>query len=178
MGADAVDREDRQRRELEEIRRSFTEIGTRMGSLFEPAGEGEDESEDAEPTSTSKSKSTPALEASKVATPKVATPPAARQVPSWAVPAVIALVCLLAGTGLGYLLHSPAAVPLQPTTSTVVTSIVPQTKLVAPPSCLETARRGDETMDLLVRNIRDRRLSLALKAYTMASQACRKEASP
>jgi hypothetical protein len=182
MGADAVDREDRQRRELEEIRRSFTEIGTRMGSLFEPAGDSEDESEDAEPTSTStstsKSKSTPALEAPKAATPKAATPPAARQVPSWAVPAVIALVCLLAGTGLGYLLHSPAAVPLQPTTSTVVTSIVPQTKLVAPPSCLETARRGDETMDLLVRNIRDRRLSLALKAYTMASQACRKEASP
>jgi hypothetical protein len=36
----------------------------------------------------------------------------------------------------------------------------------------------DETMDLLLRNIRDRRLSSTVKAYTTASQACRREASP
>jgi hypothetical protein len=36
----------------------------------------------------------------------------------------------------------------------------------------------DETVDLLLRNIRDRRLSSAVKAYAAASQACRREASP
>jgi hypothetical protein len=48
---------------------------------------------------------------------------------------------------------------------------------VVPPTCLETARRADELMDLFTRKVRDRRLSLALKEYTLASQACRKEAS-
>ncbi|HZD00525.1 MAG TPA: hypothetical protein VFA46_10155 [Actinomycetes bacterium] len=168
MAADATDREERQRRELEEIRRSFTEIGARMGSVFEPAPP--DEPEEPEPPEPGPPEPGPAE-------PAVTPPSPSRQVPSWAMPAVIALVCLLAGGGLGYLLHSPP-VPLQATTSTVVTSIVPQAKLVSPPACLETARRGDETIDLLIRNVRDRRLSLALKAYTEASQACRKEASP
>jgi hypothetical protein len=161
MGADAIDREERQRRELEEIRRSFTEIGTRMGSVFEPAPPEKEEGEQPEP------------EEVRALLPP---PPAERQAPRWTVPAVMALVCLLAGGGLGYLLHSPA--PLQPPTSTVITSVVPRPKLVSPPACIETARRGDEAIDLLIRNIRDRRLSSALKAYTEASQACRKEASP
>jgi hypothetical protein len=38
MATDASDR-DAQRRELEEIRRKFTEMGARVGSLFEPAPE-------------------------------------------------------------------------------------------------------------------------------------------
>ena len=47
-----------------------------------------------------------------------------------------------------------------------------------PRSCLATARRGDEVIALLNRNVRNRRLAEALKAYTLASQACRQEASP
>jgi hypothetical protein len=53
-----------------------------------------------------------------------------------------------------------------------------RTRSVAPPACLETPRRGDKRMDILRRNVRDRRLSLALKACILASQACRKEAPP
>jgi len=47
-----------------------------------------------------------------------------------------------------------------------------------PASCLEAARKGDLTIHLYTINVRDRRLVEALKAYTLASQACRKEASP
>src|SRR6266511_1146674 len=47
-----------------------------------------------------------------------------------------------------------------------------------PPPCLQTAQRSDELIALFTRNVRDRRLDSALKAYTLASQACRKEASP
>jgi hypothetical protein len=163
-GAVAFDPEERQRRELEEARRSFAEIGTRVGSLFEPAQQREAwEGEHQEPAGPVK----PALEAA----------PAGRRVPSWAVPAVLVLVCLLVGGGLGYLLHHPAAATAQPPVSTVIRT-APQIKEVAPSACLQTAQRADETIDLLVRNVRDRRLSSALKAYTEASQACRKQAPP
>jgi hypothetical protein len=94
--------------------------------------------------------------------------------------ALVTVVCLLLGGGLGYLLHRPTAATEVPTTS-IVTRVVPsppQTRAVVPPACLETAKRADELMDLFTRKVRDRRLSLALKAYTLASQACRKEASP
>jgi len=55
--------------------------------------------------------------------------------------------------------------------------VVPKVKVVAPPACLEASRRADELIDLYTRHIRDRRLSLALKAYSLASQACRRSAS-
>ena len=167
LGAVAFDREERQRRELEEVRRSFTEIGTRTGSLFEPARQREaPEAEHEEPAEHVK--------------PTVGAPPAGRRMPSWAVPAVLllALMCLLVGGGLGYLLHSPAPSPESIPTVITQTVIRTETKPVAPRACLEAARRGDEAMDLLVRNVRDRRLAAALKAYTTASQACRREASP
>src|SRR6266508_246654 len=60
MATDASDRE-QQRRELEEIRRKFTEMGARVGSLFEPAPP--DEDEDVRPTR-------PALPAPQQATPR------------------------------------------------------------------------------------------------------------
>jgi hypothetical protein len=47
-----------------------------------------------------------------------------------------------------------------------------------PQVCLETARRGDEMVHLFTINDRSRRLVQALKAYTLASQACRQQASP
>jgi hypothetical protein len=173
MAADPGDRERREsheeqrRRELEEIRDSFRQIGIRMGSLFEPAQE--------QPNGTADAKEAASQ------TPEPAPPQAPeshRRVPSWAVPAVIAVACLLAGGGLGFLLHSPAPAPVPIPTVVTQTVVRTETKPVAPPACLETARRGDEAMDLLVRNVRDRRLAAALKAYTTASQACRREASP
>ena len=54
----------------------------------------------------------------------------------------------------------------------------PRTRTSVPEACLQTATKGDEVITRLVANIRDNRLNLALKDYTTASQACRKEASP
>ncbi len=154
-----------QQRELEEIRRSFRDIGIRMGSLFEPehnADDGSDQRALPAPAST-------------------VQPAPAKNRPAWVL-AVALVACLLIGGGLGFLLHRPAADTdtARPTPTSIVVQTVrePQVKVVAPPACLQTAQRGDELIDLFTRNIRDRRLSLALKAYTLASQACRKEASP
>jgi hypothetical protein len=175
----ATDR-DAQRRELEEIRRKFTEMGARVGSLFEPAPE-EDPAPDAHPT-------TPAL-------PPPPPPPAPLPVPvstpgagagglSRVVAAGAVAVALLVGVGLGYALPGPraerAATPQPPATAAPAPIRAVQTRTVTsvPSSCLEAARKGDLTIHLYTINVRDRRLVEALKAYTLASQACRREASP
>jgi hypothetical protein len=181
----ATDR-DAQRRELEEIRRKFTEMGARVGSLFEPAPD-EDPAPDAHPT-------TPALPPPPPAPAPVPVPvagPGAGGL-SRVVAAVAVAVALLVGVGLGYALprssaqraasaappppgtQAPTASTQAPTASTQAARVVTR----VPPSCLETARKGDLTIHLYTINVRDRRLVQALKAYTLASQACRKEASP
>jgi len=155
--------EERQRRELEEIRRKFTEVGARLGSAFEPAPPDDDQ-------------------------PRALRPPAAPldqpARPRWQWLAAVALIFVL-GTGLGYLLPrsgagaQPAPPPPQPSASTPsAPRLSTPPRVVVPRSCLETARRGDVTIHLLTTNVRDRRLAEALRAYTAASQACRKEASP
>jgi hypothetical protein len=102
-----------------------------------------------------------------------APPPEQPARPRWQWLAAAALVFTL-GTGLGYLLARPGAdaQPAPPTTT------APAPSAVVPRACLETARRADEVIALLNRNIRTRRLAEALKDYTHASQACREEASP
>jgi hypothetical protein len=157
---DAGPTPEEQQRELDEIRRSFQEIGIRLGSLFEPA----------KPDDPTPQQPSP---------PPVAEPP--RQGPTWRLVLVLAALAVLLGGGVGYLLHRPAtALAASPAATSVVTRTVtvPKVKVVAPASCRKTAELGDQLVDLYTRNIRDRRLSLALKAYTLASQACRKEASP
>jgi hypothetical protein len=163
---------DGQRRELEEIRRKFTEMGARVGSLFEPAAEPDP---------------APAVDPTPAALPP--PPPAATPAPAaggWsrgAVAAVVA-VALLAGAGLGYALPRQAAPPpptpapagTQPAAGGARAPVRVVTRV--PPSCLEAARKGDLTIHLYTINVRDRRLVQALKAYTLASQACRREASP
>jgi hypothetical protein len=154
----------RQRRELEEIRRKFHEVGARLGSAFEPASPAEQQGPRALPPA-----------------PPLDQP--AR--PGWQWLAAVVLIFAL-GTGLGYLLPRSGgdpqpSPPPQPSATTLAaprTTTAAAASAVAPPACLQTARRGDETIALLVRNIRDRRLARALKAYTLASQACREEASP
>ena len=47
-----------------------------------------------------------------------------------------------------------------------------------PEQCVETAELADEVIARLNRGVRDKRLFLALRDYTIASQACRREASP
>jgi hypothetical protein len=161
--------EERQRRELEEIRRKFQEVGARLGSAFEPASPDDDHRPRALPQ--------PAPPADQPARPR------------WQWVAAVALIFAL-GTGFGYALNRsgagdpPASPPAasapasQPPATTRAAGATPQPRVVAPPACLETARLGDQVFALLTSNVRDRRLANALKAYTIASQACRKEASP
>jgi hypothetical protein len=161
----ATDRDEQKRQqeeqeELEEIRRSFAEMGARMGSLFEPA-----EPEQAEQ-------------------PVLLPPPAAPARPRWWRPAALALL-FVAGIGFGYVLPngqagepgSPPPPSVAPATRASPPTAPPRTKVSVPEECLETAEWGDEVISRLNRKIRDDRLVLALREYTTASQACRKEAS-
>jgi len=156
--------EERQRRELEEIRRKFTEVGARLVPAFEPAT----------PTAPAEQEQPRALPA---------PPPDQPARPRWQWLGAIVLIFVL-GTGLGYLLPrsgagaQPAPSAPQPSATTPAAPQATTAPPAAVPSCLETARRGDEVIHLLVTNVRNRRLAEALKAYTLASQACREEASP
>jgi hypothetical protein len=158
---------EQQRRELEEIRRKFAEVGERLGSAFEPMPP-----EDLQPRPQ----------------PLPAPAPERPTRPRWQW--VAAAVLLLVGTGFGYALpragsNDPPAPPPQttappapPSTQPPPAAPGPRTVPSVPDACLETARWGDEMVHLFTINDRSRRLAEALKAYTLASQACRKEASP
>jgi hypothetical protein len=161
------DEQQRQQQELEEIRRSFAEMGARMGSLFEPA-ETDEQGGGAPP---------PVL------------PPAPRverRRPSWRLLAA-AVVLLLVGTAFGWALSpGDSDSPPPPAGATGTTTVQPtptaktvtKTVVSVPEQCVETAELADEVISRLNRNVRDERLFLALRDYTIASQACRREASP
>ncbi len=173
----ATDRHEqlRQQRELEEIRRSFAEMGARMGSMFEPTDDDEPEP------------SRPAI------SPRPAVPPAplgGTVRPRWWWAAALVLL-FVAGTAFGYILPrgdggSGSASPTGATTPTTRAQATatqpkpapPRTAVSVPDDCLETAELADEVISRLNRNNRDNRLALVLRDYTIASQACRREASP
>lgn len=154
----------RQQQELEEIRRSFAERGARMGSLFEPVETDPDEA--------------PAAPA------RATTPVRAR----WL--AVAALALLLAGGVLGYILPwdqsrdsasprtSAATLATRADELAAPTTPLGQTKASAMDSCLRVAELGDQIIARLQGQEPDHRLHALLEQYTIASQACRKEASP
>jgi hypothetical protein len=166
----ATDRDEqlRQQQELEEIRRSFAEMGARMGSLFEPT-------ETEEPQ-----RSLQAPPAQSAAAP-------AR--PRWWWLGLALL--FIAGTAVGWTLPrggdanpapprqaAPATTQPPSAQSSTTTAPPPRTRVSVPEPCVETADLGDEVISRLTRNVRDQRLFLALRDYTIASQACRREASP
>jgi hypothetical protein len=170
----ATDRDEqlRQQRELEEIRRSFAEMGARMGSMFEPPDVDEPE------------RTRPAISA------PPATPASAglQGRPRWWWAAALVLL-FVAGTAFGYLLpkgdggsdsppSSGATTPTSQAQATPTTRPKPRTVVSVPDDCLEAAELADEVISRLNRNNRDNRLALALRDYTIASQACRREASP
>ena len=159
------DEQQRQQQELEEIRRSFAEMGARMGSLFEPAETDEHQG----------GASPPVLPPA---------PPVERRRRSWRLVAA-AVVLLAVGTAFGWVLSpdgadspAPAASPTTAVVPTTTATTVTKTVVSVPEQCVETAELGDEVISRLNRNIRDERLFLALRDYTIASQACRREASP
>ena len=164
MATDASDHE-QQRRELEEIRHKFAEVGKRMGSVFEPAAPDEHR------------------ERPFALAPPTAPPDEQPARPRWQWAAALALIFVL-GTGFGFVLPrgdgSSDPPPPPSTARSPVSTQAPQPQPVpsVPEVCLETARMGDQVIAKLMINDRDRRLAEALKAYTLASQACRKQASP
>jgi len=160
------DEQQRQQRELEEIRRSFAEMGARMGSLFEP---------------------TELDEPDRSLTPAPPAPPAAAPArPRWWWAGALVLL-FLAGTAFGWILPrsgggSASPPPTQPSQTTAPTlapdpTATPKPRTSVPESCLTAAELADEVISRLDRNVRDQRLFLALRDYTIASQACRREAS-
>jgi hypothetical protein len=170
MATDASDHE-QQRRELEEIRRQFAQVGTRI-SAFEAASPGQHRERPV------------ALVPSIAPAAKRPAPPDQHPAPPrWRWVAAVAL--LLVGTGFGYALprtgsNDPQPLP-PPATARPPLSAQPQQPQPVPSvpqACLEMARRGDEVVHLFTINDRSRRLVEALKAYTRASQACRRAASP
>ena len=60
-----------------------------------------------------------------------------------------------------------------PEASTAITRTVVQ----VPEACLESTELADEIISALTRNERDNRLATALQDYSVANQACRKEAA-
>jgi hypothetical protein len=171
----ATDRDEqlRQQQELEEIRRSFAEMGARMGSMFEPA-------QVDEPDRARQPMSPPAAGTAPFGT---AAPP------RWWWAAALVLL-FAAGTAFGYLLpkgDGGADSPSPPGATTATSQAratptrpktAPRTVVSVPDDCLETAELADEVISRLNRNIRDNRLAEMLRDYTVASQACRREASP
>ena len=161
----------RQQRELAEIRRNFAETGARTGSLFEPT-------KPEEPERSPRPLLPPAP-------PVAASSPLgilARSRWWWAV--ALTLLFLVGGL-FGWLLRGEGGSEPPPSPTTVAAAVPPappetviRTKTSVPEVCLDTAKLGDEVIARLTSNQRDNRLFPALRKYTIASQACRREASP
>jgi hypothetical protein len=64
------------------------------------------------------------------------------------------------------------------TPTTTTTEAQARTATSVPVACLDTAELADQVISRLNRNVRDERLFLALRDYTIASQACRRASSP
>ena len=175
------DEQQRQQQELEEIRRGFAEMGARMGSMFEPA---EPEEPQRSPERSQKALLPPA-------------PPVAAQSPFgiWARPrrwwAAALVLPFVAGIAFGYILpkgdggsDSPSSSGATTATSRARVAVpsppatVIKTRTSVPETCVDTAKLADEVISRLTRNDRDNRLGEMLRDYTLASQACRREASP
>jgi hypothetical protein len=100
---------------------------------------------------------------------------------------LVPALTLVVGAVLGFAVgatradHQAASVPASSSATTTRPAAPASTRLVvrhyASPACLETARRGDHLIDLLVRN---RRLEAEplLVAYTVAARQCRKDSTP
>ena len=89
---------------------------------------------------------------------------------------------VLLGVAAGYVLETDGTAPASAASTTpasVASTIVAQrSRVQVPEACLEAADLADEVISRLNRNERDNRLAVALRDYTIASQNCRRAASP
>ena len=98
----------------------------------------------------------------------------------------LALTLALGLSGAGFVLGSswtartlpnPPAPPASVTQPTSVTATSIVVRQVATPACLETAKRGDALIALLINNKRSRAAKL-LVPYHVASRQCARDAGP
>jgi hypothetical protein len=118
--------------------------------------------------------------------PQLVTAPATRRrrLGSW-LRLALALTLALGLSGTGFVLGSswttplpnPRAAPAPVTQPTLVTATSIVVRQVATPACLETAKRGDELIALLIANKRTRAAKL-LVPYHVASRQCARDAGP
>jgi hypothetical protein len=111
-------------------------------------------------------------------------PPRKRSARLLLVPALTLAVGAVLGFALGSTQASrhPAGVATSSSPAPSTQPAVPaSTRVVvrhyASPACLEATKRGDQLIDLLIRNQR-RQVEDLLVAYTVAAQQCRKDATP
>jgi len=114
-------------------------------------------------------------------------PPVPARRTRWARRLIVPAVALAVGLAFGLALGSwsgrvggPAAAPAAPPPASAPAA-APATSVVVRPTassaCLETAKRADEVIHLLITNQRSR-AARVLVAYTIASRQCRRDASP
>jgi hypothetical protein len=126
-------------------------------------------------------------------------PPTPRPAPAWPRRAGIAAVLVLVfalGAVAGHVLTgsrpsqasaagapspsgvaAPSPTAPAPSPTSAASAAAPAPTGPAPRACLDTAKRADELIAMLIANQRQQ-AAQSLKAYTLASQECRKEASP
>jgi hypothetical protein len=106
--------------------------------------------------------------------------------PPWAWLLSVVAVTLAVGMVLGFAVGStrsagePSGAPTTRALTTRPVEALPTSTVVRPAAsaaCLETAKRADELINLLITNQRSRAADL-LVAYTVASRQCRRDASP
>jgi len=174
--------QDERRQELERIRRSFSSLRARLDSdPAVPDRTGPDRTGPDQPRVGSLFDSGRPDPAS-TTLPPLPAPRGARR--SWFL--VVPALTLAVGVVLGFAVASARTGGERARTATPVPSgsrpaPVPSTSAgVRPsgsPACLETAKQGDQVIALLVTNQRQKARA-ALKAYTLVSQQCRKDAAP
>jgi hypothetical protein len=89
---------------------------------------------------------------------------------------------VLLGVGAGYTLDTDSAAPASsastaPASSASAVATRPAGAQV-PAACVDAADLADEVISRLNRNERGKRLAAALREYTIASQDCRRAATP
>lgn len=89
---------------------------------------------------------------------------------------------VLLGVGAGYVLDTDSTAPASsastaPASSASAIATGPARTQV-PAACVDAANLADEVISRLNRNERDNRLAAALREYTIASQDCRRAATP
>jgi hypothetical protein len=172
---------DQRERELAEVRRSFTAVGRRLGTLGQQQRFATVTPASTRPTSphalddAGQDPGAPAA----LHLPPVEAPAHRSRWPLAAAALGLALIFavgLLLGRGIGRdRPTASAAVPVAAQPTVTATTVV---KSAVPPSCLSAVDNADHTIDLLVRNLpRDQQFRTKLDAFQTDSRSCR-NASP